>query len=761
MTSSALRRLLVVATLLSPFVARAQFDDPGLGPPPSPSTTPAPPTRAPGPPPERAPGPPPERGRTATTPPAARTLPPPSGATSEAPVHEEVKEETKLVPAEPVTDEEWEARMAAPTLTGPIGLLRTTTAEVGRPLHFRIGLHLQAFTEDSFLISGGGGVAGDSDSRFMGDLTLSLTGPDVVLLRNLELSLAVFNSSNQNKRTETQAPGRGDPTVILALADIGLGLKAATEVASGLSIGANVGVRFYNSINGVSAEGGATSATFDALGTFDVRKYAPVVPLRFHVNAGYYLDNSLNLLPSGQCSRPSDLTNGPCIRSRVVETFAYGLNSQRARIALAAELPFEPHVSWGIFGIDLFGEYHVEIATGSGDQTVAKALAGAVDQHRIDNNVSQYLTLGLRLRPVARLVVDAGIDLALESPGFQYGPPLPAWNVIVGAAYTFDAHEPMARHTIRTITKTYETARAPAEGRLTVTVVDARTRKPVPGAIVRYLNRGLSAQATGDDGVVKSYGLAPGPVSVEATRSDYDVNTVEASVEQNAVRTLQIPIKASLREGKLRVRVVDEKGAPLPGATVKVTGTTNKEATLEGDAFLLSVPAGDYSIAIEAPDYLARERQVTVQPNQDQDLEVSLRHRPSTSHVEVTADQILIKGTIHFATREAIILPDGQWILDEVVDVLTKHSEIHKVSVEGHTDNVGGADKNLRLSKDRAAAVVIYLVKNGIARERLTSEGFGATKPLVPNLGAANKAKNRRVEFKILEQNNGMPGFRE
>ena len=108
-------------------------------------------------------------------------------------------------------------------------------------------------------------------------------------------------------------------------------------------------------------------------------------------------------------------------------------------------------------------------------------------------------------------------------------------------------------------------------------------------------------------------------------------------------------------------------------------------------------------------------------------------------------------------TGNAVILPDGQQLLDEVVDILAKHTEIRKVSIEGHTDNRGIPAKNQTLSEERAKAVLDYLVKQGVAAERVSSAGFGASRPKVPNLTAANRAKNRRVEFKITDQGGLMP----
>ena len=137
---------------------------------------------------------------------------------------------------------------------------------------------------------------------------------------------------------------------------------------------------------------------------------------------------------------------------------------------------------------------------------------------------------------------------------------------------------------------------------------------------------------------------------------------------------------------------------------------------------------------------------------QPQNIEVVLRKKSTVSHVTLGRNEINIKGTIHFGTNNAELRPDGEQILDEVADVMTKHPEIRRIRVEGHTDNRGNADNNLQLSKARAASVVAYLVKVGVDASRLESEGFGATQPLVPNMTPAQRAKNRRVAFKIVEQ---------
>ena len=729
--------LVVAAAIAAPGVARAQLDDPGLAPPPS-----APRTAPPAPP--------------ATPPPPARPKPLPPPAVVPPPVQppqvrEEVKEEVTTSPTATLSDDEWDRMLVAPTIGGGVGLLHMLTPEVGNPLYFRVGLHVQAFTADSFLVAGSGSTAGDTNQRFMGDLTIGLTGPDVTFLRNLELYLGIFNSSNLNDRVDQ---GRTDPKVILGLGDIAVGLKGGAEVVKGLSLGGNVNVRFFNSISGVLALGAATSASFDFLATYDVRRVAPGVPLRFHLNFGYFLDNSINLLPDGQCAK--SVSNDACIRSRVVETFAYGLGVQRLRIALGVEAPLRPHVSWGIFGVAPFFEFHIEHAVGDGDTTVANALTkdGHVAADRISDTNTMYGTLGLRLRPVARLVVDLGVDLGMMSPGFAYGPPVPAWNVILGAAYTYDGQGSQTKVIKRTITRTVEVNAAPPEGRIRGIVRDAKTKKPLAGAIVKYAGRTLSPQATGEDGTFLSYGLPAGPVTVEVSRGDdYKTASASAEVQVGAESPLEVMLPPSPpRESKVRLKVTDEKGAPVVGGAAHFTGPVIRDGSPEADGFVVMLPPGDYAAAIDAPGYLARERQFSVQANREAFVDIQIRKRPASSHVQLTRDAIVIKGVIHFGTNNAVIFPDGQQLLDEVADVLAKNHQIRKVAIEGHTDNKGVAQANLKLSRDRAQACMDFLVKQGIAVERLSAEGFGASKPLVPNLTPANRAKNRRVEFRIVDQ---------
>jgi outer membrane protein OmpA-like peptidoglycan-associated protein len=106
---------------------------------------------------------------------------------------------------------------------------------------------------------------------------------------------------------------------------------------------------------------------------------------------------------------------------------------------------------------------------------------------------------------------------------------------------------------------------------------------------------------------------------------------------------------------------------------------------------------------------------------------------------------------IEFEFGKAAIKPVSFEILDEVVALMKARKGI-RMGIYGHTDNVGPDERNLELSKQRAASVVAYLTSKGIAQTRTESEGFGESKPLTSNGTPQGRARNRRVEFKILSE---------
>lgn len=123
--------------------------------------------------------------------------------------------------------------------------------------------------------------------------------------------------------------------------------------------------------------------------------------------------------------------------------------------------------------------------------------------------------------------------------------------------------------------------------------------------------------------------------------------------------------------------------------------------------------------------------------------------------VEIETERLSLKDMINFDTGKATIRPESRRILDEIAAVLKAHPELRRIRVEGHTDNVGGQAYNLDLSERRARSVVEALATRGVARDRLSPAGYGFGKPIASNATAFGRAKNRRVEFTILLENEG------
>lgn len=113
--------------------------------------------------------------------------------------------------------------------------------------------------------------------------------------------------------------------------------------------------------------------------------------------------------------------------------------------------------------------------------------------------------------------------------------------------------------------------------------------------------------------------------------------------------------------------------------------------------------------------------------------------------------QIKIIEQIKFRFNSSEILPESEPIMHAVLKILEEHTEITKLSVEGHTDHVGGPKFNKGLSERRVMSVLSWLTSHGLEPIRLTSFGYGLERPIASNETEEGRAQNRRVEFHIKE----------
>ena len=107
----------------------------------------------------------------------------------------------------------------------------------------------------------------------------------------------------------------------------------------------------------------------------------------------------------------------------------------------------------------------------------------------------------------------------------------------------------------------------------------------------------------------------------------------------------------------------------------------------------------------------------------------------------------LLSADSYFDFNKATLKPAGKERIDsEIIPPMKEHSELRAL-VEGHTDSIGSEAYNLRLSERRANAVADYMESQGISSSRITTKGWGKSKPVADNRTKEGRAKNRRVEI--------------
>lgn len=119
--------------------------------------------------------------------------------------------------------------------------------------------------------------------------------------------------------------------------------------------------------------------------------------------------------------------------------------------------------------------------------------------------------------------------------------------------------------------------------------------------------------------------------------------------------------------------------------------------------------------------------------------------------ITITDTMIVLKEKVFFAFGKATIKKESYPLLDEIAQALKDHPT-YVIRIEGHTDNVGSAATNKKLSQARADAVRKYLIGKGIEANRLTAVGYGFERPLDDNSTEAGRSVNRRVEFHIISK---------
>lgn len=142
------------------------------------------------------------------------------------------------------------------------------------------------------------------------------------------------------------------------------------------------------------------------------------------------------------------------------------------------------------------------------------------------------------------------------------------------------------------------------------------------------------------------------------------------------------------------------------------------------------------------------ERKITVQEKQCCSLEEM--YELLLSGKDISTKKICAFTDIRFDFDKATLRKESEEYLEKFIMILHKFPKM-QITIIGHTDNVGDSQYNLKLSKERAESVRNYFVQNGIDSNRLRCLGYGDRQPLTDNSTPESRARNRRVEFDIIE----------
>jgi outer membrane protein OmpA-like peptidoglycan-associated protein len=630
----------------------------------------------------------------------------------------------------------------ASSLGGGVGLLHMQHAQGGAPGQFRLGFTSEFFsagflcTPQAPCPSTTGPITSDTMSHVGGTLTLSAT-----LLKWLEayVETGVYADSD----------AANNPALLQILGDTTLGAKAFGELGKVFWIGGGADLLLVNGTGAVGLDGGATSAKFRAIGTADLRGMDSHVPLRISLNTTYSLDNT------GDVIAATEAPGGGLTPVSRIDRFGLGVNRvDHFDINVGVETfllneRIRPFVEYGLMlPINRQGyQCPPTQAALNGDGCLAN-----------DQVVPSKLTLGSRFYPWKKgfnLLLAMDIGVTGVSNFIEEVAPTPPWTLYIGGGWAIDVWD---RPPVE-VTKIVEKPTAAKGGRIKGFVHEKDKEPGVANAIVAFDGHPeITSLATGADGRFTTSELPVGPYKFILHADGYKDGACETQVA-SAAQDVQLycPLEALPRVGNVIGHVRDaETQAAVSGAGVKLVDPAGKELQLSSDsegAFKFeNVSPGAVSMAVDATGYMALVQPATVKSHQDNNVDLAVLKKPKNPLVEITAKEITIRQQIQFALDSAVILPESNGLMTEIADTLIKNPRIARIEVQGHTDNTGTNEHNMILSEQRANAVRDWLTSHGVGPDRLVARGYGQDKPLVPNVTPAMKAKNRRVQFIILEQ---------
>lgn len=273
--------------------------------------------------------------------------------------------------------------------------------------------------------------------------------------------------------------------------------------------------------------------------------------------------------------------------------------------------------------------------------------------------------------------------------------------------------------------------------------VTDETQLPIAKAQVLVAGDKEFIAFTNDAGYFIFDDIIPGKYNIVVTRTGYKAENLDVKISKNELNELNIVlIKSETQGGMISGTVVDYISKEPLVVEVTVTDLALSTTTDSSGHFTFeNLDPVTYLLRVQALDYITSHTDVTVLPDETAEIVVHL----------IRGGTVITLEGIEFEFGKAVIKKESSPTLDMAAAILTNHPEI-EVEIQGHTDSIGTAEANLKLSQARAEAVRDYLIDiHMIEPVRLIPIGYGERAPVADNATEVGRAKNRRVDFVVME----------
>lgn len=484
-----------------------------------------------------------------------------------------------------------------------------------------------------------------------------------------------------------------------------------------------------------------------------ITTYDAARKIRFHGNLGFQVNNNERLTVGGTDQREITVLN-------VYE-------GNLLPVALGLEYLF----SWASASV----EYSIDYVFGSTVGMLAQP---------------QRITLGGRFFPThdQALAAMVGVDVGVSSNSSTTVIKEPPLSFTLGVSYLFGIHQ---QNKDSTPPKEFEESKTPKKvetakiekssgpGVVSGYITNIESGDPIEGAKIYFCNDSDTAVITDAAGQYRSKKLPEGSCEVRIEHPQYRTSHETVQVSEDAEQSFDFGLLLqTLEKGAMLIRVKDFEGNPT-AATISFPEQAEIKSvkTNEFGQTKIELRPGTYIVRAKGGKFKPKTKEVTLTSKENLFVDFELSNEddkplpkkvdvgsasektstesiPSVITIKFSNDQkqILVSQKILFQQGKALPTTDSIKVLDNLIVFLKKNLQIKKVEIRGHTDSSGNPKSNVDLSQERADVIKSYLAQKGIDPKRLTSKGYGSTKPMATNDTEEGREKNRRVEFMILEK---------